>query len=56
MIACVIAIGSRNFVDVLKREPGVKAKGRRISGMDCESALRERQSRLRGIKGSRMCF
>jgi hypothetical protein len=34
----VIAIGSWDFVDVLKPGPGVKAKGRRISGMDGESA------------------
>jgi putative transposase len=35
-----IAVGSRDFVDVIKRGLGVKAKGRRISGMDDESALR----------------
>ena len=28
-----IAVGSRDFVDVIKRGPGVRAKERRISGM-----------------------
>ncbi len=39
-----IAVGSRDFVDVIRRGLGVKAKGRRISGMDDESALREPQT------------
>ena len=42
-----IAVGSRDFVDVIKRGLGVKAKGRRISGMDDESALREPQTYLK---------
>jgi hypothetical protein len=41
-----IAPGSRDFVDVIKRGVGVKAKGRRIYGKDDESALREPQVRL----------
>jgi len=44
-----IAVGRRGFVDVIKRGLGVKAKGRRISGMDDESALREPQARLRAV-------
>ncbi len=42
-----IAVGSRDFVDVIKRGLGMRAKGRRIYGMDDESALREPQARLR---------
>jgi len=34
-----MAAGSRDLVDVIKRGVGVKAKGRRIYGMDDESAL-----------------
>jgi hypothetical protein len=40
---------SRNIVDVIKRGLGVNAKGRRISGMDDESALLEPKARLRAI-------
>ena len=39
-----IAVGSRNFVAIIKGELGMKAKGRRISGTDDESGLREPQS------------
>jgi len=42
-----IAVGNRDFVDIIKRGLGMKAKGRRIYGMDDESALREPQVRLR---------
>lgn len=41
-----IAVGSRDFVDVIKRGLHVKAKGRRISGMDDDSELREPQTGL----------
>ena len=41
-----IAVGSRDFVDVVKRGLRVKAKGRRISGMGDYSELREPQAGL----------
>ena len=41
-----IAVGSRDFVDVIKRGLRVKAKGRRISGRDDDSELREPQAGL----------
>jgi putative transposase len=44
-----VAVRSRDFVDLIKRGLGVKAKGRRISGMDDESALREPHAQLRAI-------
>jgi hypothetical protein len=34
----------RNFVEIIKRELGMNAKGRRISGTDEESGLREPQA------------
>ena len=39
-----IAVGSRNFVEIIKGELGMKAKGRRISGTDEDSGLREPQA------------
>jgi putative transposase len=36
-----IAVGSRNFVEMVKGELGINAKGRRISGTDEESGLRQ---------------
>ena len=39
-----IAVGSRNFVEIIKGELGINAKGRRISGTDEESGLREPQA------------
>ncbi|MGA3118921.1 MAG: hypothetical protein ABSF90_31425 [Syntrophobacteraceae bacterium] len=51
------AVGSRDFVGVIKRGPGVKAKGCRISGIDGESALGETWTLLRTIiLGSKTCF
>ncbi len=41
-----IAVGSRGFVGVIRRGLGLRAKGRRISGMEDESALREPQADL----------
>ncbi|MFZ0945800.1 MAG: transposase [Syntrophobacteraceae bacterium] len=38
-----IAVGSRNFVEMVKGELRIKAKGRRISGTDEESGLRQSQ-------------
>jgi len=38
-----IAVGSRDFVDVIKRGLRIKAKGRRISGMDDDSELRPQE-------------
>lgn len=35
------AVGSWNFVEIIKAELGIKAKGRRISGADDQSGLRE---------------
>ena len=32
-----VAVGSRDFVDTIKRKLGVRAKGRRISGTDDDS-------------------
>ena len=39
-----IAVGSRNFVEIIKGELRMNAKGRRISGTDEESGLREPQA------------
>jgi hypothetical protein len=44
-----LPVGSRECVDVIKRGLGVKAKGRRISGTDDESELREPHVGLRAI-------
>jgi hypothetical protein len=40
----IIAVGSRNFVEIVKGEPGMKAKGRRISGTADKSCPREPQA------------
>ena len=37
------AVGSRDFVDTIKAKLGVRGKGRRISGTDDQSSLREPQ-------------
>lgn len=39
-----VAVGSRDFVTTIKAKLGIRAKGRRIVGMDDESSLRESQS------------
>ena len=39
-----IAVGSRNFVEMVEGELGINAKGRRISGTDEESGLRQPQA------------
>ncbi|MGA7644322.1 MAG: hypothetical protein WBW56_19145, partial [Syntrophobacteraceae bacterium] len=39
-----IAVGSRNFVEIVKGEIGINAKGRRISGTDEKSGLRQPQA------------
>ncbi len=49
MTTHVLPIGSWDFVDVLQREPGARAKGRWISGMDGESEPLELQDWLRDI-------
>ncbi len=36
-----MAVGSRNFIEIMKGGPGMKTKGRRISGTHEESGLRE---------------
>jgi putative transposase len=38
-----VAVGSRDFVENVKSKFGIRAKGRKISGMDGESSLREPQ-------------
>jgi len=43
-----VAVGSRGFVDDVKRKLGVRVKGRRIAGIDDEAALREPQAGLKG--------
>jgi REP element-mobilizing transposase RayT len=42
-----VAIGSRDFVETIKAKLGVRAKGRRISGMNGESNLCEPQASYR---------
>jgi REP element-mobilizing transposase RayT len=39
-----VAVGSRDFVETIKAKLGVRAKGRRISGMNGESSLCEPQA------------
>ncbi|MGO9687795.1 MAG: hypothetical protein ACLP2X_04495, partial [Syntrophobacteraceae bacterium] len=39
-----IAVGTRKFIEIIKGEPGMKVKGRWISGTDEESCLREPQA------------
>ena len=41
-----VAVGSRNFVEILKSKLGVRAKRRRFSGTDDEAVLREPQADL----------
>jgi putative transposase len=39
-----VAVGSRDFVETIKARLGIRAKGRRISGMDGESCICEPQA------------
>ena len=39
-----VAVGSREFVETIKGKLGIRAKGRRISGIDGESSLRQPQA------------
>ena len=39
-----VAVGSKDFVETIKAKLGIRAKGRRISGMNSESSLREPQA------------
>jgi hypothetical protein len=39
-----IAVGSKDFVESIKAGPGIRAKGRRISGVKADSSLREPQN------------
>jgi putative transposase len=39
-----IAVGSRDFVETVKAKPGIRTKGRRISGMDDDSRFHEPQA------------
>jgi putative transposase len=38
-----VAVGSRDFVETVKAKLGIRAKGRRVSGIDGESSLCEPQ-------------
>ena len=41
-----VAVGSADFVKTVKSKLGIRAKGRRISGVDAQSTLREPQASL----------
>lgn len=51
-----IAVGSENFVAMVKRQPGLRAKGRKISKSTHVCQLRETQFPYRAISGAKMAF
>jgi len=51
-----MAAGSRNFAEIVKGEPGMRAKGRRISGTDEESDLREPHASYSNDFEANNCF